>query len=163
MQSLDPALGLTVNFNSFTAPFPATSARTFLTVTDQSDSSTVFFGSVAQPATSILIPAGTFVAGHPYAFSLTHSSRLSGTDATQPLQPGTLGSFDLTTIATGGAIAPPPCSADFNQDGGVDGADVEAFFLTWTSGEPAGDVNQDGGVDGGDIETFIVQWENGGC
>ena len=40
---------------------------------------------------------------------------------------------------------------------------VEAFFLTWTSGEPAGDVNQDGGVDGGDIETFIVQWENGGC
>lgn len=163
MQALDPAMGLTVSFNSFTAPFPANSARTFLTVTDQSDFSTVFFGSVAQPATSIVIPAGTFAAGHPYAFTLTHSSRLSGIDVTQPLQPGTLCSFDLTTVATGVAIVPPPCSADFNQDGGVDGADVEAFFLTWMTGEPAGDVNQDGGTDGGDIETFIVQWQNGGC
>jgi hypothetical protein len=163
MQALDPAAGLTVNFNSFTAPFPANSARTFLTVTDQSDFSTVFFGSVAQPATSIVISAGTFAAGHPYSFSLTHSSQLSGTDTTQALQPGTLCSFDLTTIATGVAIVPPPCSADFNQDGGVDGADVEAFFLTWMTGVPEGDVNQDGGTDGADVETFIVQWQNGGC
>jgi hypothetical protein len=26
------------------------------------------------------------------------------------------------------------CPADFNQDGGVDGGDVEAFFLAWEAG-----------------------------
>lgn len=57
----------------------------------------------------------------------------------------------------------PPCYADFNGDGGVDGADVEAFYLVWSTGESAADVNQDGGVDGGDIETFFIAWESGEC
>ena len=56
-----------------------------------------------------------------------------------------------------------PCPADFNQDGGIDGSDLEAFFTTWQEGLPAGAVNQDGGVDGGDLEAFIVPWQNGGC
>jgi hypothetical protein len=56
-----------------------------------------------------------------------------------------------------------PCPADFNQDGGVDGSDVDAFFLAWEAGEMAADVNQDGGVDGSDIDTFFIAWENGGC
>ena len=53
------------------------------------------------------------------------------------------------------------CIGDFNCDGGVDGQDIESFFLTWTSGEPAGDVNADGGVDGQDIEHFFAKWEAG--
>ena len=56
-----------------------------------------------------------------------------------------------------------PCFADFNQDGGVDGADVVAFFTAWESGDSTADVNQDGGVDGSDISTFFVAWEAGGC
>jgi spore coat protein A len=56
-----------------------------------------------------------------------------------------------------------PCPADFNQDGGVDGADVEAFFDAWESGAPSADVNQDGGIDGSDVETFFAAWEAGGC
>jgi hypothetical protein len=56
-----------------------------------------------------------------------------------------------------------PCVADFNQDGGVDGADVEAFFLAWEAGDSSADVNQDGGVDGADVEFFFVRWEAGGC
>jgi hypothetical protein len=56
-----------------------------------------------------------------------------------------------------------PCPADFNQDGGVDGSDIEAFFTTWESGASEGDVNFDGGVDGGDVEYFIVRWSAGGC
>lgn len=56
-----------------------------------------------------------------------------------------------------------PCIADFNEDGGIDGADVEAFFIAWESGATSGDVNEDGGVDGQDIECFIVRWEAGGC
>ena len=55
------------------------------------------------------------------------------------------------------------CPADFNQDGGVDGLDVGAFFLAWEVAEGGADVNHDGGVDGGDVETFFVIWQAGGC
>ncbi|MBX3382600.1 MAG: hypothetical protein KF864_03725 [Phycisphaeraceae bacterium] len=55
------------------------------------------------------------------------------------------------------------CVGDFNQDGGIDGADVEAFFLAWEDSEPAADVNQDGGVDGADVEFFFNAWESGDC
>lgn len=55
------------------------------------------------------------------------------------------------------------CPADFNQDGGVDQADVDAFFVAWENGEPAADVNTDGGVDGDDVSAFFAVWENGGC
>ncbi|MBS0195877.1 MAG: hypothetical protein JSR77_03885 [Planctomycetes bacterium] len=54
------------------------------------------------------------------------------------------------------------CIGDFNRDGGVDGADVEAFFLAWQDSEPRADLNRDGGVDGADVEVFFVRWA-GGC
>ncbi|MCX5688470.1 MAG: hypothetical protein NTV94_01535 [Planctomycetota bacterium] len=60
-------------------------------------------------------------------------------------------------------IQPPVCPADFNQDGGIDGGDIESFFLAWEVGDAAADVNIDGGVDGADIESFFVAWQNGGC
>jgi hypothetical protein len=56
-----------------------------------------------------------------------------------------------------------PCPADYNQDGGVDGADIESFFIDWSAGDSQADVNLDGGVDGGDIEYFFVRWQAGGC
>ncbi|MBX3384730.1 MAG: PQQ-dependent sugar dehydrogenase [Phycisphaeraceae bacterium] len=56
-----------------------------------------------------------------------------------------------------------PCPADFNQDGGVDGQDVEAFYTAWENALPEADVNQDGGIDGTDVEVFFVAWEAGGC
>ncbi len=56
-----------------------------------------------------------------------------------------------------------PCPADFNNDGGVDGSDVESFYRTFASGDPSADVNVDGGVDGADVETFFVAWMAGGC
>lgn len=52
--------------------------------------------------------------------------------------------------------------ADFNIDGGVDGSDIEAFFIAWQAGESHADFNLDGGIDGSDIESFFVAWENGG-
>ena len=57
----------------------------------------------------------------------------------------------------------PPCPADYNSDGGVDGSDVEAFFADWEAGEVRADVNLDGGIDGADVETFFAAWQNGGC
>lgn len=65
-------------------------------------------------------------------------------------------------IVIGDAIA-CGCPADFNQDGGVDGGDVEAFFTDWADADPCADTNQDGGVDGGDVEAFFIVWEMGGC
>jgi hypothetical protein len=55
----------------------------------------------------------------------------------------------------------PGCIGDFNEDGGVDGADVESFFVVWSNGESSADLNQDGGIDGGDVETFFGHWEAG--
>ena len=67
---------------------------------------------------------------------------------------------DTVVITVNGGL---PCPADFNNDGGVDGADVESFFVAWEAGDTSSDVNADGGVDGGDVETFYRAWEAGGC
>lgn len=78
---------------------------------------------------------------------------------------GVVGSYVITI--TGGTVigecSCPPCPSDFNQDGGIDGGDIESFYLLWASGDPCGDVNQDGGVDGGDIEEFFTRWSSGAC
>ncbi len=55
------------------------------------------------------------------------------------------------------------CIADYNQDGGIDGGDVESFFADWEAGTPSADVNEDGGVDGADVQVFYAAWEVGSC
>jgi hypothetical protein len=57
----------------------------------------------------------------------------------------------------------PPCFADFNGDGGVDGDDITAFFEAWEAGDASADTNLDGGVDGADADVFYSMWEAGGC
>ena len=70
----------------------------------------------------------------------------------------------LATTAGGPACSScPPCAADYNNDGGVDGGDIEAFFPAWEASDGCADVNLDGGIDGGDIEAFFAVWELGGC
>jgi len=86
---------------------------------------------------------------------------------------GTIGQPDAgamgmnTTVLYGGfwpvEFVPPPCPADYNMDGGIDGADVQAFFDDWENGRVGGDVNQDGGIDGADVAFFFQVWEAGGC
>lgn len=56
----------------------------------------------------------------------------------------------------------PPCAGDFNQDGGVDGQDVETFMRAWAAADVRADTNLDGGVDGADVETFFLVWQAGG-
>lgn len=55
------------------------------------------------------------------------------------------------------------CYADINEDGGIDGSDVSAFFESWEAGLPIADLNGDGGVDGADVAFFFEVWEAGGC
>lgn len=69
----------------------------------------------------------------------------------------------LTASDTVSVTVEPGCPADFNQDGGVDGADIESFFGAFEQGTSEADVNGDGGVDGADVESFFIVWGNGGC
>ncbi|MEI7658195.1 MAG: GC-type dockerin domain-anchored protein [Phycisphaerae bacterium] len=95
---------------------------------------------------------------------------LSLTAANCALIPGGswAGAFTTCADADGNGVpdicdTAPPCPADYNQDGGVDGADIQSFFVDWSVGHSRADVNQDGGVDGSDIEYFFVRWQAGGC
>jgi hypothetical protein len=73
--------------------------------------------------------------------------------------------IEVPAVEPGQCDAPtcPACPADFDQDGGVTGADVEAFFLAFEAGDACGDTDLDGGVTGADVEAFFVAFENGGC
>lgn len=54
----------------------------------------------------------------------------------------------------------PPCPADFDGSGTVDGADLAVVLVQWgTSGDA--DLNADGQVDGADLARVLVAW--GGC
>jgi hypothetical protein len=57
----------------------------------------------------------------------------------------------------------PPCAADYDQNGGVDGGDLAAFFADFEAGETCADVDGNGGVDGGDLAFFFMVFEAGGC
>ena len=57
----------------------------------------------------------------------------------------------------------PGCAADYDQDGGVTGSDIGAFFADFEQGAPCADVDQDGGVTGGDLAYFFFVFEAGGC
>jgi len=61
----------------------------------------------------------------------------------------------------GSSGCPQPCRADMNNDGGVDGQDIESFFDVWEAGDVVGDFNTDGGVDGQDVVAFFAMWELG--
>lgn len=63
--------------------------------------------------------------------------------------------FEVSTILNQG------CIADINQDGGVDGADLETFFTAWANNDWITDANEDGGIDGADVESFFVHWLSG--
>jgi subtilisin-like proprotein convertase family protein len=71
-----------------------------------------------------------------------------------------IGNVSVTNNCSGNC---PTCAADYNQDGGVDGGDIQSFFTEWSAGVNCADVNLDGGVDGGDIQSFFLVWQTGGC
>ncbi len=125
-----------------------------------------------------LIAGGSFSSLH-----LVHATNLAAWDGTrwQPMadsidRPVTTLLAGSRSLAVGGrfwnindevsayfGLYGTPCFADFNQDGGVDGADVEAFFTAWEAGDAVADVNADGGVDGSDSSDFFDAWETGVC
>jgi subtilisin-like proprotein convertase family protein len=132
------------------------------------DSGAVRLGGTGLTATNDVIPSGTYLPaqslsafnGQPYQGQwLLHITDNAGQDI------GSVDSFlfvDVTVTSNcGGGCA--PCAADYNQDGGIDGSDIAAFFPDWEASTTCADVNQDGGVDGSDIESFFRVWQAGGC
>jgi len=114
---------------------------------------------------------GPAVAG---AFPISGTSSLRFTGAATAMSTTNLANYATVTsnvVFTNNAGAnytitlppQPPCFADYDQDGGVDGTDVQAFFTDWSAGSGAADTNQDGGTDGSDVEVFFQQWSAGGC
>jgi len=103
--------------------------------------------------------------GSGLSFAMTLSAGISAANVAYfsitnvALSPSFVGALLFTsghiTIAGG-------CIGDYNNDGGVDGGDIGAFFQEWSDGLTEADVNGDGGVDGQDVEFFFVRW-SGGC
>jgi UDP-N-acetylglucosamine 4-epimerase len=59
---------------------------------------------------------------------------------------------------TDGSIC-PACAADYDNNGGVDGGDLAAFFADFETGETCADVDGNGGVDGGDVHGSVLDDE----
>ncbi|MBL8761057.1 MAG: hypothetical protein JNL50_07105 [Phycisphaerae bacterium] len=58
-------------------------------------------------------------------------------------------------------MRPIPCSADFNNDGFVNGDDYDAFASLFEAGDLGADVNNDSFVNGDDYDTFASAFEAG--
>jgi hypothetical protein len=71
-----------------------------------------------------------------------------------------VGSIDVPGVPP---VLCPPCAADYDNNGGVDGGDLSAFFSDFEAGADCADVDLNGGVDGGDLSSFFSLFEAGGC
>jgi hypothetical protein len=156
---LNPTTGTVMNSAGILAPLgsPNLSAKTAV---DASGIVYVSNGWASNPADSGRVWAFSADLSQ-LLFTLNLSRQNNGGPAIA--SDGTLIVCDLSAVRAFRSERTAPCPADFNQDGGVDGQDIEAFFRTWEDGLTEADVNQDGGIDGSDVETFMVAWEAGGC
>jgi hypothetical protein len=174
-----------IGFTAATGGATAIQEITSWTFNDEPDTSCVAVGidsfpdmsprQAFQRAEFTVVPTGSFPMEHRWVLNgidLVDDGRISGaTTATlviDPILSSDAGQLDFSYsnqcsgLGSGFELV-VICFADFNQDGGIDGSDIDAFFTAWEAGEPAADVSADGGVDGGDIEAFFTSWEAGSC
>ncbi|MEY3232156.1 MAG: hypothetical protein RL689_2245 [Planctomycetota bacterium] len=95
-----------------------------------------------------------------FTATLFRASSFTGAFSSVLTLPASRGALSLVATAT--TLELRHNIADYNADGGVDGADLEFFLVEWEAGEMTTDVNGDGGVDGLDIESFLTLWTQGG-
>ena len=99
-------------------------------------------------------------------FTSWHNFPLNAGDANYTVTGYELRQYDnrVTLVGAADNLRPVNCrAADFDRSGGVDGADVEAFFTAWVDGQARADVNRNGGVEGDDVSSFFDAWTSGGC
>jgi len=117
------------------------------------------------------LPAGDYymaVGGFPFALLPEATSTTNGRFYFfgSPLEADLSSPFiatDVTEEDCANANPCPVCAADYDNNGGVDGGDLGAFFADFEAGELCADVDQNGGVDGGDLGFFFFVFEQGGC
>ncbi len=103
-----------------------------------------------QIATGVSPTVDLAVGTHTIELTVADNFNLTGTDTVEiTIEPGT--------------PPCPPCAADYDGNGGVDGGDLALFFADFEQGAPCADVDLNGGVDGGDLATFFTFFEAGGC
>jgi hypothetical protein len=77
--------------------------------------------------------------------------------------PNALYTTVLKVLGEGTGSVAPPCPADLNSDGVVNGADLGILLGAWGScpgGTPGctGDINNDGVVNGADLGILLGAW-----
>jgi len=83
--------------------------------------------------------------------------------------PGDAGEYTISftnpcgTAVSTAATVTVRCIGDFNQDGGIDGNDIDSYFASWEAAVPDADVDFDGIVDSADAGSFLDRWSNGRC
>ncbi len=70
-----------------------------------------------------------------------------------------VGSMTFTSGTMTVTRTTPPCLADWDGSGGVDGDDIGTFFADWQAGNA--DIDGSGGTDGDDITFFFARWQAG--
>lgn len=55
-----------------------------------------------------------------------------------------------------------PCTADYDDNGGIDGSDLGAFYADFEAGAVCADLDYDGGITGADLAVFWSFFEYGG-
>ena len=74
---------------------------------------------------------------------------------------GTVPGLDVLGAVTGWTVVQtPPCPADLDGDGSVNGADLATLLANWGAAGAA-DLNGSGAVDGADLATLLASW--GAC
>ncbi|MCA9284146.1 MAG: hypothetical protein KDA22_02955 [Phycisphaerales bacterium] len=69
----------------------------------------------------------------------------------------TFGGGSRVIVVTGFATPPPPCIADLDGNGVVNGADLGLLLGNW-GGAGLGDLNDSGSVDGADLGILLAAW-----
>lgn len=127
--------------------------------TDLADGVNAYQGQPALDVTGAIEPtlhASVLVAGSSFPFrcAVTNACGSVTSDV------ATLTILDESDPACAGC---PACPADFDNNGGIDGADLASFFFDYEAGEGCADVNNNGGIDGADLAYFFTAYEAGGC
>ncbi len=87
------------------------------------------------------------VPGETVVVEAHHSWPLNGNTSIEILQ------FEETNF-----VETPPCPADLNNDGTVNGADLGLLLAAWNTSEDAADLNNDGTVNGADLGLLLSDW-----
>ena len=94
-------------------------------------------------------------------FEIISAASVTGFFATTDLPDGFEIDYFADRVVLRAANVTPPCPADLNSSGEVDGTDLGLLLGAWGTNNPAADLNDSGNVDGTDLGLLLGAW--GAC